>query len=73
MEMPPLETERLVIRPFVLEDMETEAAGAMIGYAFERLHLQRVIATTTRDNLASRRVMAKLGMRVGENPAGAAP
>lgn len=46
----------------------TEAARAMIGYAFAHLKVGRVIATTTYDNAASIRVMEKLGMRIERNP-----
>ncbi len=45
-----------------------EAAAAMVDYAFGTLHLGRVIATTTRDNVASMGVMRHLGMRIEENP-----
>lgn len=40
----------------------TEVARALIGKAFADLGVQRVFATTYQDNLASRRVMEKLGM-----------
>lgn len=46
----------------------TEAAQALVIYAFGGLHLQRVLATTAHDNSASRGVMRKLGMRILENP-----
>jgi len=46
----------------------TEAAQALIDYAFKELKLRRVIATTTYDNLASQGVMRKLGMRIVRNP-----
>ena len=46
----------------------TEAAGAMIEYAFNRLRLKRVIATTEYDNKASQAVMRKLGMTLVSNP-----
>ncbi len=46
----------------------TEAARAMVGYAFRQLHLKRVVATTTYENVASIRVMEKLGMRIEKNP-----
>lgn len=46
----------------------TEAARALIAYAFEHLHLKRVIATTDTTNLASIAVMKKLGMRIEHNP-----
>lgn len=46
----------------------TEAALAMIKYAFEELKLKRVIATTEYANLASQGVMRKVGMKIGRNP-----
>ncbi|MBK8023180.1 MAG: GNAT family N-acetyltransferase [Chloroflexi bacterium] len=46
----------------------TESASAMIDYAFNQLHVQRVVATTDDDNLASQRVMRKLGMSIEHNP-----
>jgi len=45
----------------------TEAAVAMATYAFENLHVKRIIATTTYDNAASIHVMRKLGMRLMKN------
>ena len=41
----------------------TEAAMAMLQYSFETLHLHRIIATSQPENVASWRVMEKLGMR----------
>lgn len=41
----------------------TEAAVAMLGYAFETLELERVFANYFARNPASGRVMAKLGMK----------
>ncbi len=46
----------------------SEAAQAMLDYAFSALHLQRVVATTTYDNAASIGVMERLGMRILHNP-----
>lgn len=46
----------------------TEAAFAMTTYAFDTLHVKRLIATTTNDNLASIQVMRKLGMQLKHNP-----
>jgi RimJ/RimL family protein N-acetyltransferase len=40
----------------------TEGARALIGKAFTKLGARRVVATTYEHNLASRRVMEKLGM-----------
>jgi RimJ/RimL family protein N-acetyltransferase len=45
-----------------------EAARALMEYDFEHLGLRRIVAMTTRDNLASQAVMRSLGMRVEENP-----
>jgi ribosomal-protein-alanine N-acetyltransferase len=41
----------------------TEAATALLGYAFKALGCHRVIATCQPQNVASWRVMEKLGMR----------
>ena len=41
----------------------TEAAAAVLGYAFETLELERVFANYFARNPASGRVMAKLGMK----------
>jgi len=42
----------------------TEGARALIRKGFTELGVQRVLATTYQDNLASRRVMQKAGMRL---------
>lgn len=46
----------------------TEAARALVDFAFARLRLRRIVATTTADNAASIGVMRNLGMRVERNP-----
>jgi RimJ/RimL family protein N-acetyltransferase len=46
----------------------SEAAQALVDYAFQHLDLKRVIATTDFDNNASIGVMRRLGMRVEKNP-----
>ncbi len=45
-----------------------EAAGALLGYLFDDLGARQAVATTERDNIASQRVMAKLGMTLLRNP-----
>lgn len=54
-----------------------EAARAMVAYAFNPAGawqgLQRIIATTAFDNLASQAVMRKLGMRLERNDTGSPP
>jgi ribosomal-protein-alanine N-acetyltransferase len=46
----------------------TEAARALVAYAFTTLHLRRLVATTTHDNAPSIAVMRKLAMRIDRNP-----
>ena len=46
----------------------TEAATALIDHAFEHLRLKRIVATTDYDNVASQRVMVKVGMTLHHNP-----
>jgi len=46
----------------------TDAAQALVDYAFHELHLKRIIAETSYDNLASMGVMRRLGMRIEVNP-----
>lgn len=51
------------------QGIATEAARAfMHEFLFGVMRVRRVVATTDRDNLASQRVMHKLGMTVYENP-----
>ena len=54
--------------PHQQQGYASEAAQALIDYAFQHLDLKRVIATTDFDNNASMGVMRKLGMRVEKNP-----
>lgn len=46
----------------------TEAAQALVDYAFHYLRLKRIVATTTYENAASMGVMRKIGMRMARNP-----
>lgn len=46
----------------------TEAAQALIDYAFSTLKLKRMVATTEFDNEGSMGVMRKLGMTIERNP-----
>jgi RimJ/RimL family protein N-acetyltransferase len=55
-------------RAYQRQGYATEAAQAMVEYAFEKLHLKRIIATTEHENLASQAVMRKLGMHIVRNP-----
>lgn len=51
----------------------TEAAAALIDWAFEHLVLERIVATTDHDNVASVRVMERLGMTIHRNHTGEPP
>lgn len=46
----------------------TEAAQALVDFAFQFLRLKRVVAATHYENAASQGVMRKLGMRIERNP-----
>lgn len=46
----------------------TEAARAMVSYAFDDLRLRRIVATTEHANLQSIAVMRRLGMTIERNP-----
>jgi RimJ/RimL family protein N-acetyltransferase len=46
----------------------TEAAKALIAYAFETLQVKRVFADTTRSNVGSINVMKRVGMRIARHP-----
>jgi RimJ/RimL family protein N-acetyltransferase len=46
----------------------SEAAGAMARFAFDHLHLRRIVATTEYANAASAAVMRRIGMTVQHNP-----
>ncbi|HKV44411.1 MAG TPA: GNAT family N-acetyltransferase [bacterium] len=48
--------------------MASEAAGAMIRFAFNHLNLRRIVATTEYDNAASAAVMRRIGMTIQHNP-----
>jgi RimJ/RimL family protein N-acetyltransferase len=46
----------------------SEAAAAMLAYAIDHVHVDRVVATTENDNIASQAVMRRIGMTVERNP-----
>jgi RimJ/RimL family protein N-acetyltransferase len=45
------------------EGYATEAVAAMVAYAFDRLGVRRITASCFADNLASVRILEKVGMR----------
>jgi ribosomal-protein-alanine N-acetyltransferase len=52
----------LLARPAWGRGLATEAARAAVTFGFEELRLERIIAFVKPDNIASRRVLEKLGM-----------
>jgi RimJ/RimL family protein N-acetyltransferase len=46
----------------------TEAARAMIDFAFDQMQIRRIVATTEYDNKRSQAVMRRLGMSLEHNP-----
>ncbi|MEJ2207989.1 MAG: GNAT family N-acetyltransferase [Anaerolineae bacterium] len=52
----------LLKAPYWGQGLATEAAAAVLDYAFRDLRLAQVDAATAFDNLASKRVMEKIGM-----------
>ena len=52
------------------QGIASEAAQALLDFAFGTLRVARVIASTEHDNCASIGVMRKLGMRIERNPQG---
>ncbi len=53
---------------FWRQGFASEAAQALVDYAFKHLRLKRIIAETDYDNPGSMGVMRKLGMRIEKNP-----
>lgn len=49
------------------QGLATEAARAVLRWGFETLDLKRIVAVTGPSNLASQRVMQKLGMKYEKN------
>jgi RimJ/RimL family protein N-acetyltransferase len=50
------------------QGLATEAARALVDFAFAHLRLERIIAGTEYDNTASQAVMRRLGMTLERNP-----
>ncbi len=45
------------------QGLATEAASAMLKYGFETIGFNRIIAVVDKDNIASKKVIEKIGMR----------
>jgi [ribosomal protein S5]-alanine N-acetyltransferase len=58
----------VIEKPYRGHGYATEAAHAMIRYAFDHLNMAYIVATTAYDNEGSQAVMRKLGMKIERNP-----
>lgn len=65
---PEIELSWAILPEYRGRGLATEAGRAMLAFAFDDLHLERVVACTDATNLASQRVMRKIGMHVEINP-----
>ena len=54
----------------IVNSASTEAALALITFAFGQLRIKQVVATTCFENIGSQAVMRKLGMKIEKNPLG---
>jgi RimJ/RimL family protein N-acetyltransferase len=57
----------LLDKPYWNQGFATEAAEATIHFGFERAGLKRIVALAMPENIGSRRVMEKAGMRFERN------
>lgn len=57
-----VEVAYMLAKPYWGRGLATEAAGAILRYAFERLGYSRLICLVDPENTASRRVAEKIGM-----------
>jgi len=52
-----------VLPEYMGKGYTSEAAAAVLHYGFKKLHLPTIVAITTPDNIASQRVLEKIGLR----------
>jgi RimJ/RimL family protein N-acetyltransferase len=57
----------LLAKPYWGMGLATEAAKACLRYAFEELQLEQIIAATRGENVASRRVLERIGMTLEDD------
>ena len=65
-EGPEIELGYRLAKPYWGNGYATEAARAWVAHGFEELDLDRIVAVTHPENVASQRVLEKLGMRFRE-------
>ncbi|MGL5058941.1 MAG: GNAT family N-acetyltransferase [Microcoleus sp.] len=64
---PDVEVGYLLAKAYWGKGLATEIAAASIKYGFEVLHLDKIVAVADPENIASRRVMEKVGMKYQHN------
>lgn len=57
----------LLDKAYWCQGLATEAALAVLKYGFEIMQLKRIVAIAKPENIASRRVMEKIGMKYEKN------
>jgi [ribosomal protein S5]-alanine N-acetyltransferase len=62
-----VEVNYLLAREYWGQGLATESAIALLSYGFETLQFERLVALAKPENLASRRVMEKIGMEYEKN------
>lgn len=62
-----VEVNYLLAREYWGQGLATECAIALLSYGFETLQLEQLVALAKPENLASRRVMEKIGMQLEKN------
>lgn len=62
-----VEVNYLLDRDYWGQGLATESAIALLRYGFETLQFERLVALAKPENLASRRVMEKIGMQYAKN------
>ena len=60
---PEIELGYRLAKPYWGKGFATEAATAWLDYGFDELELERIVAVTHPENVASQRVLEKVGMR----------
>ena len=62
-----VEVNYLIAREYCGQGLATEAAIVLLRYGLKTLHLKRLVAMAKPENLASRRIMEKIGMQYEKN------
>jgi ribosomal-protein-alanine N-acetyltransferase len=60
---PEIEVAYALAKAYWGQGLATEAARAMLRFGFEQMRLERIVAIALQANIASQRVMQKLGMK----------